>query len=73
MSSSQTLCRTILMIAILTQEPPVTINIDVEPSFLGIGPYHFAAGMNNRAWFYLLGDRGMIKTLIYCAKLGVDH
>ncbi len=40
------------------QEPPVTIGIDVEPSFLGIGPYHFAAGMNNRAWFYLLGDRG---------------
>lgn len=36
----------------------MTINIDVEPSFIGIGPYHLAVGMNNRAWFYLLGDHG---------------
>ncbi len=56
--SSNTPCYTILINGVLLQEPPVTINIDVEPSFLGIGPYHFAAGMNNRAWFYLLGDRG---------------
>ena len=34
------------------------ISVDVEPSFLGIGPYHLAVGMNNRAWFYLLGDNG---------------
>ncbi|KAM7249129.1 hypothetical protein ACFE04_011138 [Oxalis oulophora] len=29
---------------------------DMEPSFLSIGPSHLAVGMNNRAWFYDLGD-----------------
>jgi WD repeat-containing protein 19 len=29
--------------------------LDVEPTFLGIGPGHYAAGMNNRVWFYALG------------------
>ena len=42
----------------LLQEQPAMISVDVEPSFLGIGPYHLAVGMNNRAWFYLLGDNG---------------
>lgn len=37
-------------------ERPLTVAIEVEPSFLGVGPYHLAAGMNNRAWFYLLSD-----------------
>ncbi|XP_033742140.1 WD repeat-containing protein 19-like isoform X1 [Pecten maximus] len=45
----------------VSQDPPLTIPIDVEPSFLGIGPYHLAVGMNNRAWFYLLGDNGLEK------------
>ena len=35
-------------------ERPSTVSIEVEPSFVGVGPYHVAAGMNNRAWFYLL-------------------
>ena len=35
-------------------ERPLTVSIEVEPSFVGVGPYHVAAGMNNRAWFYLL-------------------
>ena len=34
----------------------MAITIEVEPSFLGIGPYHVGVGMNNRAWFYVLGD-----------------
>ena len=38
----------------------MTITIEVEPSFLGIGPYHVGVGMNNRAWFYVLGDNGML-------------
>lgn len=25
---------------------------DIEPSFLCIGPFHLAVGMNNRIWFY---------------------
>lgn len=24
----------------------------MEPSFIALGPYHLAAGMNNHAWFY---------------------
>jgi WD repeat-containing protein 19 len=39
-------------------EQPMPISIDVEPSFLGLGPFHLAVGMNNRAWFYLLTDSG---------------
>ncbi|XP_033108550.1 WD repeat-containing protein 19-like isoform X2 [Anneissia japonica] len=40
------------------QEPPFPIAIEVEPTFVAIGPYHLAVGMNNRAWFYLLGTKG---------------
>lgn len=48
----------------------VSVTTEMEPSFLGIGPYHLAVGMNNRIWYYkismsdssellasLLGDR----------------
>ena len=31
------------------------LNLEVEPSFIAIGPYHLAAGMNNHVWFYDLG------------------
>ena len=24
----------------------------MEPNFVSVGPYHVAAGMNNRAWIY---------------------
>ncbi|XP_062563462.1 WD repeat-containing protein 19 [Armigeres subalbatus] len=34
---------------------PVTIALEVEPSFLAVGPYHMACGMNNHVWFYDLG------------------
>lgn len=30
----------------------VTLETDLEPSFLCIGPFHLAVGMNNRIWFY---------------------
>lgn len=40
------------------QEPPTHIQVDVEPSFVSIGPYHLAVGMNNRAWFYFFGEAG---------------
>ncbi|XP_043827946.1 WD repeat-containing protein 19 isoform X2 [Dromiciops gliroides] len=37
-------------------ELPITVSVEVEPNFLAIGLYHLAVGMNNRAWFYALGD-----------------
>lgn len=40
-------------------EQPITVPIDVEPSFVGLGPYHLAIGMNNRVWFYVLAPGGM--------------
>ncbi|XP_071847434.1 WD repeat-containing protein 19-like isoform X2 [Apostichopus japonicus] len=40
------------------QEPAIPIEIEVEPTFLSLGQFHLVVGMNNRAWFYLLGDKG---------------
>ncbi|XP_055530330.1 WD repeat-containing protein 19 [Wyeomyia smithii] len=34
---------------------PTMIALEIEPSFLAIGPYHLACGMNNHVWFYDLG------------------
>ncbi|XP_039278793.1 WD repeat-containing protein 19 [Nilaparvata lugens] len=34
--------------------PTVTLEMEVEPSFLAIGPFHIVGGMNNRAWLYEL-------------------
>ncbi|XP_016043485.1 WD repeat-containing protein 19 [Erinaceus europaeus] len=42
-------------------EPPITISVDVEPSFIAVGLYHLAVGMNNRAWFYVLGENAIKK------------
>jgi hypothetical protein len=36
--------------------PLLTVHLPMEPSFVSLGPYHCAAGMNNRAWFYELGQ-----------------
>ncbi|BFZ14509.1 hypothetical protein BsWGS_17548 [Bradybaena similaris] len=42
----------------VAQDEPITIQVEVEPSFLAVGPYHMGVGMNNRAWFYQLADSG---------------
>ncbi|XP_005092773.1 WD repeat-containing protein 19 [Aplysia californica] len=42
----------------IAQDEPLAIQVEVEPSYVGIGPYHVGVGMNNRAWFYLFGDNG---------------
>lgn len=34
---------------------PNTVTLEIEPSFLAIGPCHLACGMNNHVWFYDLG------------------
>ncbi|XP_068448207.1 WD repeat-containing protein 19 [Clinocottus analis] len=41
----------------LEGETPVAIQVEVEPTFIAMGPFHVAVGMNNRAWFYALVDR----------------
>ena len=41
-------------------EQPVTVPIDVEPTFIACGHYHIAVGMNNRAWFYYLAEKGIL-------------
>ncbi|KAK7804588.1 hypothetical protein U0070_015428, partial [Myodes glareolus] len=43
-------------------EPPITVSVDVEPNFVAVGLYHLAVGMNNRAWFYVLGENGKSKS-----------
>lgn len=42
----------------IAQEDPLAIQVEVEPSFVGLGPYHVGVGMNNRAWFYFFGESG---------------
>ncbi|KAJ8410983.1 hypothetical protein AAFF_G00180180 [Aldrovandia affinis] len=42
-------------------ESPVPMEVEVEPNFIAVGPDHVAVGMNNRAWFYALGDSGVEK------------
>ncbi|XP_066242265.1 WD repeat-containing protein 19 [Saccopteryx leptura] len=42
-------------------EPPITVSVDVEPNFVAVGLHHLAVGMNNRAWFYVLGENGVKK------------
>ncbi|KAL7025046.1 hypothetical protein ACKWTF_013313 [Chironomus riparius] len=34
---------------------PLMVTLEIEPTFLAIGPYNLACGMNNRIWFYDLG------------------
>ncbi|XP_038608159.1 WD repeat-containing protein 19 isoform X1 [Tachyglossus aculeatus] len=42
-------------------ELPITVSVEVEPNFVAVGLYHLAVGMNNRAWFYALGENGVKK------------
>lgn len=42
------------------QERPLSVDIIVEPNFVALGPYHLAVGMNNRAWFYALAEKGKL-------------
>ncbi|XP_069781014.1 WD repeat-containing protein 19 isoform X4 [Narcine bancroftii] len=42
-------------------EPEITVSVEVEPNFIAVGPYHVAVGMNNRAWFYILGEKRVEK------------
>lgn len=34
-------------------------NLDIEPTFLTLGPFHFAVGVNNAIWYYRWKNPGM--------------
>lgn len=44
-------------------EPRLKTSIPVEPSFVAVGPYHAAAGLNANAWFYAISDDGSVQRL----------
>ncbi|NWX33087.1 WDR19 protein, partial [Notiomystis cincta] len=56
-------------------ELPVTVSVEVEPSFIAIGVYHLAIGMNNRAWFYALGENNVkkLKDVEYLGTIASMH
>ncbi|KAM4900315.1 WD repeat-containing protein 19-like isoform 2-T2 [Sylvia borin] len=56
-------------------ELPVTVSVEVEPSFVAIGVYHLAVGMNNRAWFYALGENNVkkLKDMEYLGTVASMH
>ncbi|NXA13229.1 WDR19 protein, partial [Sapayoa aenigma] len=57
------------------RELPVTVSVEVEPSFVAIGVYHLAVGMNNRAWFYALGEKNIkkLKDVEYLGTVASMH
>ncbi|XP_009986926.1 PREDICTED: WD repeat-containing protein 19-like, partial [Tauraco erythrolophus] len=57
------------------RELPVTVSVEVEPSFVAIGVYHLAVGMNNRAWFYALGENNIkkLKDVEYLGTVASVH
>ncbi|NXK78082.1 WDR19 protein, partial [Amazona guildingii] len=57
------------------RELPVTVSVEVEPSFVAIGVYHLAVGMNNRAWFYALGEDNVkkLKDVEYLGTVASMH
>lgn len=44
----------------------MVIEVEVEPTFIALGPYHVAVGMNNRAWFYALNEQEPGVLLNFC-------
>lgn len=46
------------MIVVLIKEPPLVMNLSVEPRFISLGPSHMAVGMNDRVWIYEMCEQG---------------
>eukprot|EP01064_Diplonema_japonicum_P002002 TRINITY_DN11304_c0_g1_i1.p1 TRINITY_DN11304_c0_g1~~TRINITY_DN11304_c0_g1_i1.p1 ORF type:complete len:1431 (+),score=452.89 TRINITY_DN11304_c0_g1_i1:1321-5613(+) len=47
---------------ILAEQEVVNISVEVEPTFVSLGPNHAAVGMNNCVWYYHLPERGITGT-----------
>lgn len=49
------------------QQPYLTINVKIEPSFIAIGINHLAVVLNNRIWYYELNFKknGILKIFCY--------
>lgn len=45
--------------------PPVSLQAQVEPGFIALGPQHVAAGMNNRVWYYALDSKQCVNEQEY--------
>ena len=48
------------------------IKVDLEPGFIGLGPYHILVGMNNRIWIYNIAD-DMVSLIRDREYLGTIH
>ncbi|VDN53040.1 unnamed protein product [Dracunculus medinensis] len=48
-------------------EKVATINIELEPTVIGVGPLNVAIAMNNRAWFYEMneGSQNLDSAVVY--------
>ncbi|XP_015684513.1 WD repeat-containing protein 19-like, partial [Protobothrops mucrosquamatus] len=57
----------------IESEPPIRVSVEVEPNFIAVGPYHLAVGMNNRAWFYVLGESSSKVVLAGTTKVPYSH
>ena len=44
------------------QELAVKLDTVVEPSFIALGPFHMAVGINDRSWIYEIRDHGRYMT-----------
>ena len=48
------LCGAVLFL----KEPPLRMNLIVEPHIIALGPNHVATAMNDRVWVYEVGTSG---------------
>lgn len=48
--------------------PHGVMPLEIEPSVIAVGPFHFACGMNNHAWFYDLTRAIDDTTMPLCDK-----
>jgi WD repeat-containing protein 19 len=42
------------------EEPAIKMDVVVEPSFMALGPFHMAVGINDRCWIYEIRDHGEV-------------